>query len=96
MPVCARCVGLYASAPFGAALALVWGAGMSQRIRFRMTGATRLRAVLVVVALPILVTWVGEWAGLIEVPGWIRMAAAAPLGVAVSWIVGLTFRGNLR
>lgn len=62
VPVCARCVGLYASAPFGAALALVWGAGMSQRIRFRMTGATRLRAVLVVVALPTLVTWVGEWA----------------------------------
>ena len=96
VPVCARCVGLYASAPFGAALALVWGAGMSQRIRFLMTGATRLRAVLVVVALPTLVTWVGEWAGLIEVPGWIRMAAAAPLGVAVSWIAGLTFRGNLR
>ena len=96
LPVCTRCVGLYASAPFGAALALVWGTGRSRRVRFPMADATWLRAVLVVAALPTLVTWAGEWAGLMEVPGWIRTAAAAPLGVAVSWIAGLTFRGDLR
>ena len=96
LPVCTRCVGLYASAPLGAALALVWGTGRSRRVRFPMADATWLRALLVVAALPTLVTWVGEWAGLMEVPGWIRTAAAAPLGVAVSWIAGLTFRGDLR
>ncbi len=96
LPVCTRCVGLYAAAPFGAALALVWGTGRPRRVRVPMGGATWLRAVLVVAALPTLVTWVGEWAGLMEVPGWIRTAAAAPLGVAVSWIAALTFRGDLR
>ena len=96
LPVCTRCVGLYASAPFGAALALGWGTGRSRRVRLPMAGATWLRAVLVVAALPTLVTWVGESAGLMEVPGWIRTAAAAPLGVAVSWIAALTFRGDLR
>lgn len=96
LPVCARCAGLYASAPLGAALALVLGTGRSRGARVRVADAQWLRVALMAAAAPTLVTVLGESAGLIEPSGWLRATLAVPLGVAVAWIVGLTFHGDLR
>ena len=96
LPVCARCTGLYAAAPLGAAMALVLGSGGRGRVRTRQADLTRLRVLLVVAATPTLVTVLGEGTGLMHSTGGIRAAASAPLGMAVSWIVGLTVRGDLR
>ena len=96
LPVCARCAGLYAAAPFGAALALVLGTGRSRRVRMRVADLQWLRAVLITAAAPTLITVLGESAGLLEPSGWIRAALAVPLSVPVSGIVGLTLHGDLR
>ena len=96
LPVCARCAGLYAAAPFGAALALVLGTGRARRTSVRVADSQWLRMVLMTAAAPTLITVLGESAGLIEPAGWIRAAAAVPLSVPVSGIVGLTFHGDLR
>ena len=85
MPVCARCFGLYAPAPLGAALALAAGAGWFGRRR-RMT-VRQVRALLLVTGLPTAVTWAAEWLGLVALSPAIRFAAAMPLGLAVAWVL---------
>src|ERR671935_1641967 len=55
MPVCARCSGLYGSAAAGGILALFAGAGALNR--------RRARVLLVICALPTIVTFAAEHAG---------------------------------
>jgi len=93
MPVCARCAGLYASAPLGAALALVLGVGAVGGRR-RPTAAL-VRAVLVTTALPTAATWSVEWLGLAHVSSIGRFAAALPLGAAIAWVVVTAVGGEI-
>jgi uncharacterized membrane protein len=83
MPVCGRCFGLYAAAPFGAAAALAAGAlGFAARPR-----AASVRWILLVAATPTIATMAGEWSGLAAPSSIDRAAAALPLGAAVAWVV---------
>lgn len=79
MPVCARCLGLYASAAVAAPLVLVAGlAGLSSR---------QARRIAAIAALPTLSTWGLEMAGLAHPSNVVRAVAAVPLGVAAAWLV---------
>ncbi|HEX9368596.1 MAG TPA: DUF2085 domain-containing protein [Vicinamibacterales bacterium] len=78
MPVCARCTGLYFSAAIAAPLALFWASRLSSR---------RARLVAAMAALPTLVTWGTEIAGLAHPSNTTRAIAALPLGFAAAWLV---------
>lgn len=78
MPVCARCAGLYASAAVAAPLALFCASGLSSR---------RARRIAAIAALPTLITWGIEIAGLAHPSNIVRATAALPLGFAVAWLV---------
>lgn len=81
MPVCARCTGLYAGAAIAGPLALFLAAGVSSR-RARVTAA--------LTALPTVITWGIEVAGLAHPSNSVRAIAALPLGFAVAWLVAST------
>jgi uncharacterized membrane protein len=87
MPVCARCSGLYAGAAFAAPLALVWAAQLSGR---------RARAVAAAAALPTLITWSLEVAGLTHPSNLVRFVAALPLGLVAAWLVVSTLSDGAR
>jgi uncharacterized membrane protein len=74
-PVCARCTGLYLS---GAAGALAGWLGAARAPR-------RTRAILAAAALPTILTFIAEWAGLAATSNAMRAAAALPLGAAAGW-----------
>ena len=92
MPVCARCAGLYASAPLGTLLA--W-----RRVRRRDDeqvqdarrpwSARRVRWCLSVAALPTVATVIGETVGLVHPTNVVRAVSALPFGLATAWVVGL-------
>ena len=92
MPVCARCTGLYAAAPFGL-LAAMLPAAMLVR---RHANPRQLRRVLLVAAAPIAVSIVAEWAGLWQSSNLERCLTALPSGFVVAWIAGAAARGYLR
>ena len=79
LPVCARCIGLYASGAIGAvaACALVNG-------RRAMPDA---RVMLAAAAVPTAVTLLCEWTGLWYPSGAARAVAAIPLGLAGAWVL---------
>jgi uncharacterized membrane protein len=77
-PVCARCSGLYLAAPVGAIVAAA--------SRRRLRRARDLR-VLAIAALPTVVSFVLEHAGLTAVTSAVRFVAALPLGAALAWVV---------
>lgn len=87
MPVCARCSGLYAGAAAAGPLALVLAAGFSSR---------RARHLATFAALPTLVTWGIEMAGLVHPSNIVRFAAALPLGFAAAWLVVSTMATGSR
>ena len=87
MPVCARCTGLYASAALAAPLALFLAAGLSGR---------RARYLVAAAALPTLITWGLEMAGLAHPPNIVRAVAALPLGFAAAWLVIATLTDGPR
>ena len=78
MPVCARCTGLYAGAALAGPLALFLASGVSSR-RARLTAA--------LAALPTLISWSLEFAGLAHPPNSGRAMAALPLGFVAAWLV---------
>jgi uncharacterized membrane protein len=78
MPVCARCTGLYAGAAIAGPLALIFAVSITSR---------RSRAILGVAALPTLLTWMLEFAGLVPFSNVSRFVAALPLGFAAAWLV---------
>jgi uncharacterized membrane protein len=92
MPVCARCLGLYAGVPLG------FAAGLFLRPFGRKAPDDRLRTVrraLAVVALPTAATVGAEWAGLASPDNLLRAALAAPLGAVVAWVVASAVRGDI-
>ena len=76
-PVCARCSGLYLSGAAGAVLGWIGLAGWS---------ASRARWLLGLAALPTLVTWTLEVAGVMPFSNSSRALAALPLGAAAGWL----------
>jgi uncharacterized membrane protein len=79
-PVCARCLGLYAGAAMGTC------------------GLIRLghdrRHVILLAALPTILTVIAESAGLWTTSNVMRFVAGAPLGFAVALLVMATFRAG--
>ena len=87
MPVCARCTGLYTGAAAAAPLALLFASGLSSR---------RARRIAAVAALPTLLTWGLEIAGLAHPSNIVRAIAALPLGAAAAWLVLATLSHGPR
>lgn len=80
LPVCARCLGLYAAGAAGAVAALAVGA---RRLR---GGSRAVRVALALAAAPTIVTVVVEWVALAVPSNAVRAVAALPLGAAAGWI----------
>jgi uncharacterized membrane protein len=83
LPVCARCMGMYA----GAAIAAVVFAARRARARSAMPGPSRVRAVLAAAIMPTAATLLYEWITGDMPAHWIRALAGAPIGAAVAWII---------
>ena len=80
LPVCARCLGIYAGAVAGCAVAL------SARVR-RHVSLAAPRTLLVAGAIPTALTLAAEWSGAWSGSNTVRAAAGIPLGVAVALVV---------
>lgn len=80
LPVCARCFGLY----LGAALGAIGALWLSVP---RAIATSRWRTVILAAALPTVVTWSAEVAGLWSTSNPLRLTAALPLGAAVGLTV---------
>jgi uncharacterized membrane protein len=77
LPVCARCLGVYA----GCAVALaIQASGWGTRVR-------SLRAALIAGAVPTAITVAAEWLGVWHPSNLVRAAAGAVLGVALACVV---------
>jgi uncharacterized membrane protein len=87
LPVCARCTGLYVGAAMAAPAALLAAAAAAAR---------RARLMFAVAALPTLVTWTAEFAGLARFSNTARFVAALPLGFIAAWLVLGELRGDSR
>lgn len=81
LPVCARCAGIYAGAAIGSVFAL---RGSIRKQLFLLSS----RMLLVVGALPTLVTLMTEWSGAWAGGNEVRAATGVWLGVAVAFVVG--------
>ena len=77
MPVCARCLGLYAAAPLG----LIWPMRLGRRRRLSQGG---LRAVVLLAAAPTGAIVAAEWLGVADAGLWVRAIAALPLGAVAA------------
>ena len=80
LPVCARCLGIYAGVAAGAVAALVGDV--------RAAGpAKRTRRNVLLAAIPTIATVALEWAGAWSLSNMTRALAALPLGAAVAFMV---------
>jgi uncharacterized membrane protein len=81
LPVCARCLGLYASGAVAAVAALLAaradGRGVDPRVA---------RLVFVLAATPTIGTVAAEWLGIATTSNVTRFMAALPLGAAAGWV----------
>lgn len=94
LPVCARCAGLYA----GGAVAAAAAAGVLVRRR-RQPGrgravVARMRALLIVAAVPTAALWAAERLAGMPVSNEARAAGAVPLGGAVAWVLARLIAGD--
>jgi len=78
LPVCARCTGLYLGAALAIPLGLIAAVAASSRSN---------RRILLVAALPTLLTWTLEFAGIMPFSNVVRFVCALPLGFAAAWMV---------
>ena len=86
MPVCARCVGMYAGAAGAALVATLSEWSRPKLMRDEAAHLGRMRWLLIASALPSAATLMYELAA--GTPGnWIRAASGVPLGAAVAWAV---------
>ena len=81
LPVCARCTGLY----LGAALAIPFAVAAVVAVSSR-----RNRRIFLVAALPTLITWTLEFAGIVPFSNVVRFVCALPLGFVAAWMVFTT------
>ena len=81
LPVCARCLGLYASGALGAALAWPSTRGAQSALDPRQA-----RLVFAAAAAPTIVTVGLEWLGLAYPSNAVRAMASLPLGGAAGWV----------
>jgi uncharacterized membrane protein len=82
LPVCARCLGIYAG------VAAACGAGLVSPAVGRQARSTpRIRTVLLAGVAPTLVTVAAEWAGMWPTSKVVRALAGALLGIAVGAVV---------
>lgn len=98
LPVCARCLGLYAGAILGVA---AWAgfAGVHARPSLRaqrFASSHRLRWMLALLALPTLLTVATALGGVWDPPNATRAVLAMPLGAAIAAIVTAVATGDLR
>ena len=82
LPVCARCLGLYAAAPLG----FVWPLAAVRRGRGRRSAAWR--GPVLMAAAPTAVAVALEWLGIASPDAWVRAVAALPLGAVAAGAVG--------
>lgn len=97
-PVCARCLGLYAGALVGA-LGWIALAGMQRVPRpraVRWLQPARLRATLVLAALPTIATVALALSGVWDGTNQLRALLAVPLGAAIAMVVAAAAAGDLR
>lgn len=98
LPVCARCLGLYAGAALGACAAVVWagrgtaGAGHVPRATPgpREGGpfvANHIPSITILALVPTMVTVALEWLGLWAPSNAARAAAGLPAGAVVAFVV---------
>ena len=78
LPVCARCLGLYAGGAVGSLAALFVGRAFTAR---------QAPLVTAIAAVPTVVTVVMEWGAGWPVSNVVRAAAIVPLGLAVAFVV---------
>ena len=78
MPVCARCTGIYTGAAIAGPLALILASAWSSR---------RARLAAALAALPTLISWSLEFAGLAHPSSAMRAIFGLPLGFVVAWLV---------
>jgi uncharacterized membrane protein len=91
LPVCARCLGLYAGAAIGALMSAAITTTESSRRPLALW-----RMVLIVSALPTCLTLAVEWLSMANPTNVARFTAAIPLGIAGAWLVTTVVRGHLR
>lgn len=88
LPVCARCLGLYASGAIGAVAAC--------GLVGERTIAGDARVTLGLAAIPTAITLVCEWAGVWYPSGAVRALAAMPLGLAGAWVLVASLASTAR
>ena len=98
MPVCARCTGLYLGGLIGA---LGWlcfaGAGRLASARAsRFVSSSIARRVLVLAAIPTILTIATAWLGLGEPGNLGRAILALPLGSSIGLVMSAVASGDLR
>jgi uncharacterized membrane protein len=89
LPVCARCLGIYAGAAVGLVSRLVPATDPANAAG-RDSGnrpAIGARTALILGVAPTLVTIVVEWSGLFPVGNVIRAAAGLPIGIAAAFVL---------
>ena len=86
IPVCARCIGIYAGAVL-AAVVHVAGSSARESSRWRILSPRAARAVFVAGAVPTLVTVALEWAGVWQGSNIVRAIAGLALGVGGALVV---------
>jgi uncharacterized membrane protein len=84
LPVCARCVGIYAGAALGAAVAVFVGRPRPSSLR---PDSWRIRILTLVALLPTIVTVALEWMGIWYPSNVVRSLAGAPAGFTVALVV---------
>ena len=82
-PVCARCAGLYLSAPAGALVAVARRGAHRKGKRLEAS----VRRVLIWAAVPTAASVIVEWTGAAPVTNLVRALAALPLGAALAYAV---------
>jgi uncharacterized membrane protein len=90
-PVCARCAGLYLSAPAGALFAL-W----SLHGRPTVQAASSAIRLVAIAAVPTATTLALEWAGLAAPSNVVRAVAALPLGAAIAFVMVRAVSGSRK
>jgi uncharacterized membrane protein len=86
-PVCARCSGLYLGGAAAAWLGL-------DATRFRRAG--RMRRLLVLSAVPTVLTWIAEAMFAVPISNAARFAAAVPLGATIAFAIVQAASGRSR